>query len=162
MSGVPAPDDRTSRLSHTASGFAAGFFAVPLFHQLALMAVAALLAVPLRTFSLAPVEPLGVPQVVSTAFWGGVWGIALAWTLRRLERRDAGYLLAGLVFGALLPSLVGWWVIAPLRGNPPMAGGDATRIVVGLVVNGAWGLGTAVLLVAYRRLASKRATVHRG
>jgi hypothetical protein len=30
-----------------------------------------------------PTPPLGVAQVWSLAFWGGVWGVALAAVLRR-------------------------------------------------------------------------------
>ena len=128
------------------AGFLAGFVSVVVFHQIAIASIGELFGLPVKPWSLAPVAPFGVPQVVSLAFWGGLWGIPLALAVRRLPPTVAAVLLFGLVFGALLPSLAGWFVIAPLKGLPMAAGADPTRIAFGLVVNGAWGLGTAVLL----------------
>ena len=52
--------------------FVAGFVSVLVFHPgvLALLHVAGL--IPRGPYALAPVPPLGVPQVISAAFWGGV------------------------------------------------------------------------------------------
>jgi hypothetical protein len=128
------------------AGFAAGFVSVLVFHQVAVASVGALTGRPVNPWSLVPVAPFGVPRVLSTAFWGGVWGIPLALVLRRFGATLVPWLVVGLVFGALLPSLAGWFIVAPLRGQPMGAGGDPARMMVGLLVNGTWGLGTAVLL----------------
>ena len=133
------------------AGFVAGFLSVVVFHQVAIAAVGTLFGLPVQPWSLAPVAPFGVPRVVSTAFWGGVWGTVLALAIRRMRPTLPSVLLFGLVFGALLPSLAGWLIIAPLRGQPMFAGGNPVRLAVGLTVNGVWGLGTAVLLwLAFR------------
>jgi len=141
----------------TLAGFIAGFVSVILFHQLAIAAIGALFGLPVQPWSLAPVVPFGVPQLVSTAFWGGLWGIALALATIRIRPTMLAMLLFGLVFGALLPSLAGWFIVAPLTGQPIAAGGDPAWLAIGLAVNGAWGLGTAVLLwlaSAFRRAPS--------
>jgi hypothetical protein len=128
------------------TGFVAGFVSVIVFHQVAIASIGALFGAPVTPWSLAPVAPFGVPRVVSTAFWGGLWGIALALVAQRIRATAPALLLFGLIFGALLPSLVGWFVIAPIRGQPMFAGGNPARLAIGLTVNAVWGLGTAVLL----------------
>jgi hypothetical protein len=60
------------------AGFVAGALAVLVFHQGALLALRLAGLVPAPPWRLAPVPPFGVPAVLSAAFWGGIWGIALA------------------------------------------------------------------------------------
>lgn len=122
--------------------FVAGALAVPLFHQLVLALLNAAGWIARKPFAMAPTEPFGIPQVVSLSFWGGVWGVILALVLRRI-RSPRAFWLAALVFGAVAPTLVAGLVVAPLKGQP--AGGDAKMIVTGLLVNAAWGLGTALI-----------------
>ena len=57
---------------------------------------------------------------------------------------------------ALLPSLVGWFVVAPLKGQPIAAGWNVARLWIAPVVNGLWGLGTALLYELLTRLGSGR------
>src|SRR5215212_7436754 len=91
-------------------GFVAGFISVLVFHQLCIGALWMLGVLPRPPWSLAPLPPWGVPSVLSTAFWGGLWGVALLWTIeRRLLRHPA---VMAFVFGAVLPSLVGWFIVA--------------------------------------------------
>ncbi len=46
----------------------------------------------------------------------------------------------------LSPNVVAWFVVAPLK-NQPLAGGfQPAAMVTGLLVNAAWGVGTALLL----------------
>jgi hypothetical protein len=131
-----------------AIGFGAGFIAVLVFHQPLLALLSASGFVAAKAYSTAATAPFGVPQIFSTAFWGGVWGVVFAWVEPRLPRK-AGYWLAALAFGAALPSLVAWFVVAPLKGAPILAGGDLPRIVTALLVNGAWGVGCAFLYWLY-------------
>jgi hypothetical protein len=67
--------------------------------------------------------------------------------------RGAGHWAAAALFGALALSLVAWFVVAPLKGLAVAGGGRPAAIATGLLVNGAWGLGTALLLRALRRAA---------
>src|SRR4051794_32080076 len=131
--------------------FIAGFLAVPLFHQpmlVLLRAVGVTSAVPYVT---RPVPPLGVPQFVSQDFWGGVWGIIFALVSPRFPR-GIGYWIIAVLFGALALSLVAWFIVAPLKGLPVAGGGRPAAIATALLVNGAWGFGTALLLVTFRKV----------
>jgi hypothetical protein len=145
--------------SRILAGFVAGVLGVVVAHQAAVALIGAAFSLRVRAWSMAPVAPFGVPQVVSWSFWGGLWGIALAWTLARMDARSTWRCLAiGIAFGALLPSLAGWLVVAPIKEMPMFAGGDPVRIAFGLAVNGAWGLGTAALLAIAQRYARTAAT----
>jgi hypothetical protein len=52
----------------------------------------------------------------------------------------------------VLPTLVGWFVVAPLKGQPMAAGFVPSRMWLGPVINGVWGLGTGIGLALARRL----------
>jgi len=150
----PAAAGTSTRLA--ALGFAAGFVAVLVFHQAMLAVLNGIGLVARAPWAMDPTKPLGVPIVISAAFWGGVWGSVFALTVRRPV--SAGrYLLAGLVFGAVLPTLVAWFVVAPLKGSPVAGGWDPSAMMVGPLVNGAWGIGTALILwlVAHRHTAAR-------
>jgi hypothetical protein len=140
----------------TASRIIGGCLAVPVFHQATLLALHRAGIAPAAPWDLAPVPPHGVPAVVSAAFWGGLWGIAFALLAPRFGR-GAGYWLAGLLFGAIAPTLVAWFVVLPLKGLPPGGGFAWPGVIIGPVVNGAWGLGTALLLAALPGTRPRRA-----
>jgi hypothetical protein len=137
-------------LAGLVAGFLTGFAAVLVFHQGMVAVLHGLGMVPNPPFSLNPTRPFGVPQIWSTAFWGGVWGMVLAVVLARSGRLPSW--LVGLVFGALAPSLVFWFVVAPLKGLPIASGWNPAAMLRALLINGAWGLGTVLLLPAAARL----------
>mgnify|MGYP001189761596 CR=1 FL=1 len=62
--------------------FVAGFLATLVFHQGLLALLHAAAVVPVSPYNWAPSAPLGVPAVLSLAFWGGVWGLPLWWLIR--------------------------------------------------------------------------------
>src|SRR3954452_6307802 len=134
-------------------GFLAGFVSTLTFHQITIALLAALGALQASAYDLRAVPPLGLPQVIRLAFWGGVWGCVWALVALRVPRGMSVW-LAGLAFGALLPSLVGWFVVAPLKGQPIAAGWTVARLWISSVVNGVWGLGTALLYELLKRLGS--------
>jgi hypothetical protein len=122
--------------------FVAGFVAVPVFHQ-GLFALLHLVGIiPMRPYDMTPTKPLGVPAVVSASFWGGVWGIVF---LVAVARRFAGrrYWIASVVFGAVALTLVYAFVVAPLKTGAP-ATPLVPILIIGGLLNGAWGLGTAL------------------
>lgn len=130
-------------------GVVSGAVSVLVFHQ-GLAALLHALEVTARApYSLQPTRPFGVPVLWSIVFWGGVWGAVLAATLGRLD--GARLLLAALVFGAIFPTLVAWFAVAPLKGQPMAAGFAPLGMAVGLMVNGAWGLGTGIGLALFGR-----------
>jgi hypothetical protein len=126
-----------------AVSFVAGFLSTLLFHQglLALFFIAGL--VPAAPYSMAPTEPLGVPQVFSLAFWGGVWGILLWLAIR--NRRGLKYWALAVVLGAIGPTAVAMGIVFPLKGIPV----DGMTVVGGLILNGFWGLGTGLFILAW-------------
>jgi hypothetical protein len=131
-------------------GFVAGAIGVLVFHQaiILLMYLAGLLPSP--PYSMRATEPFGVPQVLSSAFWGGLWGIVLVWFMSTLRWADR--LWVAVLFGGVLPTLVGILVVTPLKGGDPAARLQVAMLLRGFVINGAWGLGTALTYRAVRRL----------
>jgi hypothetical protein len=85
----------------------------------------------------------GFPQFISTAFWAGLWGLAFAFAQTAFPR-GAAYWLAAILFGAILPTVIALTVVAAIKDLPLMAGGDMQRIATAMVLNGIWGLGTAL------------------
>lgn len=130
-------------------GFVAGFVSVLLFHQGVAALLHALNFTPRAPYSLQPTQPLGVPVITSIAFWGGVWGVLLAAALARLD--GARLIVAATIFGVIFPTLVAWFVVAPLKGNPVAGGFAPAAMLIGPIVNGAWGLGTGIGLALWGR-----------
>ncbi len=130
-------------------GFAAGFISVLVFHQgvIALMHAAGML--PGQPFPMRPVPPLGVPQIYSLAFWGGAWGMVIGAIHR--ARPDWNVVLIGVLVGAVGCVLVGYTLVAGLRGQPMMGGWDPGRWWRSIAINGAFGLGTGLLLLPFGR-----------
>lgn len=129
--------------------FLAGFISTLVFHQGMLALLAAAGATKRKPFAMTPVGPLHVPSVLSLAFWGGVWGIALWYVIGRMAGPQ--YWIWALVLGAIAPSIVALFVVMPLKGMPVAGGGDRTLIVGALILNAAWGLGVAVLMRVFSR-----------
>ncbi|WP_375193445.1 hypothetical protein [Marinobacter sp.] len=120
--------------------FASGFLATLVFHQglFALFWLAGV--VPAAPFNLSPVPPLGVPQVVSLAFFGGLWGMVLWLLLGRLA--GVTFWLGHVIVGAIGPTVVAMLVVFPMKGLDV----SAQTWVGGLILNGFWGLGVAVFM----------------
>jgi len=128
-------------------GFVAGFVATLVFHQIALWILHYFHYIDRTPWSMTPVKPWGVPAVISLAFWGGVWGAIMIAILAKSRH----LLLASTLFGAVLPTLAAAFIVAPLKHQPVPHSGKL--LVIGLIVNGAWGLGTALI---YRLLSGRR------
>ncbi|MFY7779653.1 MAG: hypothetical protein ACOVQI_00880 [Tagaea sp.] len=124
--------------------FIAGFIATLIFHQGLLGLLYAAGISPRAPFNLAATAPLGIPQVVSLAFWGGVWAVALAPLLAKLSA--SCWWLGWIVAGAIGPSVVALFIVFPLKGMAMAGGWDPKLIIGALLLNGAWGSGCAVML----------------
>jgi hypothetical protein len=124
--------------------FLTGFASTLIFHQGLIAILHAVSFIPRVPYSLAPTAPFQLPQVISLAFWGGVWGILLWLVIRRLE--PLKYWLTALAFGALLPSIVAWFVVFPLKGQPIAGGWKPANLMMALLLNGTWGIGVALLM----------------
>ena len=80
-----------------------------------------------------------MPQLASMAFWGGVWGMVIAAILA--ARPAWPPMLVGLLVGAVGCVLVGFTLVAALRGQPLMGGFDPNRWWRSILINGAFGWG---------------------
>ncbi|MCC1497824.1 hypothetical protein J1C54_13450 [Alcanivorax sp. 1008] len=120
--------------------FIAGFIATIVFHQGVVGLFWLMGAIPNAPWNMSAVPPLGVPQVISLAFFGGLWGVPVWWLIRRWH--GAMLWLSALVAGAVGPTAVAMLVVFPLKG---LAVG-LTTVVGGLIVNGAWGIGVVCVM----------------
>lgn len=127
--------------------FLSGAVSVLIFHQGALALLHSLGLTQSAPYPMKATAPFGIPLVWSLAFWGGVWGVILAAALVRV--RGGAFIVAATIFGAILPTLVAWFVVAPLKGAPMAAGFVPHAMLVGPIVNAAWGLGTGIGLVVF-------------
>jgi hypothetical protein len=125
-------------------GFVAGFLATLIFHQGLWFVFNHTGVIPpdRQAWPIDPVAPLNIPSVLSKAFWGGIWGLALTPVLVHLS--GASYWAAWILAGAVALTAVAFFVVPLLKGQPMQALGP--RFLIGLAVNGAWGFGTALLL----------------
>lgn len=138
------PQDPVPTGKRLAYGFIAGFIATIVGHQPVLALLAGLDVAPFGAFNMGPTAPFGVPVMFSLAFWGGVWGLLFALLIPR-PRPGAGYWIGGFLFGALLTSAVALLVVVPLKGGPVGAGWAPNILLTAFIINGVWGLLTALL-----------------
>lgn len=118
--------------------FIFGFIATIIFHQSGLALLYFMGKFPALPWNMNPVPPLGVPQVVSLAFFGGLWGIPLGLLVE--NKKGSKFWLTNILFGAVFPTAVALLIVFPIKGIPV---GIAT-IIGGLYVNGLWGAGFAL------------------
>jgi hypothetical protein len=131
----------------TLFSFTAGFLATLIFHQLALALLWWAGVAPFAPFSTAATQPFGVPAVLSLAFWGGVWGIVFGLVDNRFPS-GGGYWVTAFLFGAVFPTLVALFVVLPLKGGPIGGGWHPPLLLTAFLINGAWGIGTGLILKA--------------
>jgi hypothetical protein len=125
-------------------GFIAGALSVLIFHQGAFALLHALGFTTQAPYATNATAPFGIPAVWSLTFWGGVWGVLLAMSLARVE--GAPFIVAATLYGAIVPTLVAWFFVAPLKGQPVAAG---MAMAIGPFINAAWGLGTGIGLALF-------------
>ena len=137
-------------LTWLATVFCAGFLAVLAFHQglYALLYNAGVIpkakppAPSNAPWDMTRVPPLGVPRVLSSSFWGGVWAIVLMALLQSFN--GTAYWAAWFIVGGVALTLVFLYVVRPLKGEKTV-GFPLPFFLVGFALNGVWGVGTAWL-----------------
>ncbi len=138
-------------MSALIAAFIAGFLSVLIFHQGVWAMFAAAGKTPAPAWDMKATQPLGIPQVVSAAFWGGVWGVILALLLPSLMP-SLGYWVSCIVVGGLATTLVALFVVFPMKGRAFAAGWNPVVWIFALLVNAAWGFGFGLLLPLVRRV----------
>ena len=121
-------------------GFIAGALSVLVFHQLGFWIANELGYARVPLYSLRPVPPWGVPTIVSMAFWGGLWGIGAACLVPRLPGLLGG-VLGWVLFGAIILTLVNWFIVLPIKGAPVGGGFRMPGLVLVPLVYALWGFG---------------------
>jgi len=129
-------------------GFVAGALSVLIFHQLGFWLSNELGYTRAALYNMRGVPPWGVPTIVSSAFWGGLWGIVAAFLVPRLPRALGG-VLGWILFAAIIVAIVNWTVVLPLKsGRFNMPG--LPIIAVLPLVYGLWGFGMWLIAGAMR------------
>ena len=131
------------------TGAIAGAVSVLVFQQGALALLYAFGLTGRAPYSLAWAPSWNIASLWPFVFWGAVWGALLAATLARLD--GARLVLAALAFGAVLPTLMAFVLVAPLKGQPTVTGVIPLAVLAAALVNGAWGLGTGLGLAIFGR-----------
>ena len=135
--------------------FIAGALAVPVFHQILLLVLYVAKIVPFAPFNWTPTKPFGVPDIISISFWGGVWGVIFALTVRRWFS-GAAYWIAAAVIGGVALTLVYMFVVVPLKSGH-LPGDMGGLFFIGFLLNAAWGIGWALFLELFERLRARAA-----
>ena len=123
-------------------GFIAAAIAVITFHQGMVAVLHAVGWVPFAPYRTTPVPPFGVPVIVSNCFWGGLYGAAFGLLMPRFTWP---LWLCGLILG-LIAVLVGWFIVAPIKGFPIAAGWVPMSMLRSIVINGFFGIGVGLIL----------------
>jgi hypothetical protein len=129
--------------------FVTGALSVLLFQMGALAILNAIGQTQGVPFAYTPTKPLGIPQIWSFCFWGGVWALAFG-CVEKYFPRGLPYYLCAVLFGIVGPVMVLWFIVMPLKGLPVAAGLDPGRMLTQLIIHGCYGLGVGVLLQACR------------
>ncbi|MDI1287725.1 MAG: hypothetical protein PSV46_25295 [Reyranella sp.] len=132
-------------------GFVAGSVSVLIFHQLGFLIANELGLLKVQLYSLRPVPPLGVPAILSSAFWGGLWGIIAAFAVPRLPQAVDGP-LGWMLFAAVIVTFVNWFIVLPIKGAPVGGGFRMPGVVIVPLVYAFWGFGMWVIAGLIRRL----------
>jgi hypothetical protein len=124
--------------------FIGGVIAVPIFHQGGIWLLHIAGVIPFGPFDMTPTKPLGVPAVVSASFWGGVWGIIFVLTIPRWFSGATYWVVTFFAAGIALTAVYAFVVVPLKSGGLP---GDLVGLfIIGGLLNGAWGIGTALFL----------------
>lgn len=135
-------------------GFAAGFVATLVFHQLAVAILSAIGVAPFGAWNMAPTAPLGIPAVLSLSFWGGIWGIIMILVHQHFGS-GTRYWVSAFLFGAVVTSIVALFIVAPMKGGPMGAGFVPAVLLTVFIINGVWGIATAWLIRVFGGTGSK-------
>jgi len=132
------------------AGFIAGAVSVLVFHQFGFFIANELGLLKAQLYNMRPVPPLGVPTIISSAFWGGLWGIGGAYVVPRLPAVLNGP-VGWVLFAGIIVTLVNWFIVLPIKGAPIGGGFRMPNVVVVPLVYAFWGFGMWLIFGLVRR-----------
>ena len=100
---------------------------------------------PRAPYDFSPTSPLGVPSVISLAFFGGLWGILIWHLIEKLSHR--AQIIRAIIYGAAGPSIIALAIVFPLKGKEV----QMAFIPLAFLLNGVWGLGLWLLMYPWRK-----------
>ncbi len=126
-------------------GFVAGALAVLVFHQSMILFLHLIGQIPNFPWSLRPIAPYGVPAIINSMFWGGLWGIGYAAIGSRIPVSPD--IARGAIYGLLGPWLLGNGILVPLiKGGNMLWGFNPQMMWRGALIGLAFGIGVAVFM----------------
>lgn len=131
-------------LTNMALGFVAAAIAVVTAHQLMYVLISAAGLANLQPWSMRGIPPFGVPAILNGIFWGGLWGALFALIHDRIP--GTAMWLKGLIYGLCILVVSNWFLLPLIKGQifgQPnqvlFAGGDPRRMLIGILILGAFG-----------------------
>ncbi|MFM9938827.1 MAG: hypothetical protein ACKVP7_04950 [Hyphomicrobiaceae bacterium] len=138
-------------------GFIAAAIAVVTVHQGIVFVLTQIGLIKGTPWSLSPIKPWGMPQIVNSMFWGGLWGVLFAVIHDKLP--GGAMWLKGLIFGLIITVISNWTLLPLIKGHvfgQPnqilFAGWDPTRMLATVLILTGFGIATGIIygLIARR------------
>src|SRR5260221_10903004 len=133
------PASTSERVQWLVAGFVFGALAVLIFHQGAFALLHSAGLTPRAPYGTQAVAPFAIPQIWSTTFWGGAWGVLLAAAVHRLS--GARLVFAATLFGLVFPTLCAWFMVPAMKNQPIAAGRAPKATSAGPILYAAAGAG---------------------
>jgi hypothetical protein len=144
-------------------GFLAAAIAVLIVHQPIVMLLNSMGYIPFKAYNMEAVKTAptalaalfaqagfkGWPGIFNQVFWGGLWGVVFAFVHHWLPGRSM--LLKGFLFGMLILVFSNWIVLPLIRGTPMFANLVPLGLLMGVIIQGAFGTATALFYSMLRR-----------
>lgn len=137
------------RLRNLTVGFVAAAVAVVSVHQAIVWLLDASGLIERQAWSMAPVEPWGVPTLVNAMFWGGLWGAVMAALFDSLPGRTT--LQKGLLFGWAIFAFANCLLIPLIKGSPLIYGFDLAKLLSVFLILSGFGIASALIYDWMRR-----------
>lgn len=147
------------------TGFIAAILAVLVFHQSAIAVLKSIGMLPAtaQIFNMAPLANAppalagffkslgfaGWPTLFNQMFWGGVLGAIFGLIQPRLP--GGLMVIKGLIYGLIVVVLSNWLLVPLLKGQPIFADFNTQRMMVGAIIQAAFGAGLGLLYSLLRR-----------
>lgn len=123
-------------------GFLAGAISVITIHELLIFMFKSLKVLPAaEPWSLQPTGFFGVPKILSSLFWGGVWGVVYVLIKPNLPFNEP--VQNGFIFGLWIAILNNFIVTPLLKKQPLFLGFNLQAITAVLIILTGFGIGTA-------------------
>ena len=135
-------------LSDLLRGIAAAAISVLFVHQVIVFILHKSGLWPGKPYSTAPVGPLGVPTILNSVFWGGVWGVVYALFHEMLPAAPTW--LHGVTFGCLMAVFSNSLLVPLLKRQPLFFDFDVKKLVSVFLILSGFGAGLALLYEALR------------